>query len=62
MKVFFSLLVLANIAFALVQWLLPYEQLVPRNNNIPVAEQLRLLDEPVESEMIAEAEIIAERD
>ncbi len=60
MKVFFSLLVLANIAFVLVQWLLPYEQLVPRDNNIPVAEQLRLLDEPVESEMIAEAEIIAE--
>ena len=60
MKVFFSLLVLANIAFALVQWLLPYEQLVPQDNNIPVAEQLRLVDEPVESEMIAEAEIIAE--
>jgi hypothetical protein len=60
MKVFFSLLVLANIAFALVQWLLPYEQLVPRDYDIPVAQQLRLLDEPVESEMIAEAEIIAE--
>jgi len=60
MKVFFSLLVLANIAFALVQWLLPYEQLVPQDYNIPVAEQLRLLDEPVESEMIDEAEIIAE--
>lgn len=60
MKIFFSLLVIANIAFALVQWLLPYEQLVPQNINIPVAEQLRLLDEPVESEMIAKAEIIAE--
>jgi len=60
MKIFFSLLVIANIAFALVLWLLPYEQLVPQNINIPVAEQLRLLDEPVESEMIAKAEIIAE--
>ena len=60
MKIFFSLLVIANIVFALVQWLLPYEQLVPQNINIPVAEQLRLLDEPVESEMIAKAEIIAE--
>jgi len=60
MKIFFSLLVIANIAFALVQWLLPYEQLVPQNINIPVAEQLRLLDEPVESEMIAEAEMIAQ--
>ncbi len=60
MKIFFSLLVIANITFALVQWLLPYEQLVPQNKNIPVAEQLRLLDEPVESEIIAKAEIIAE--
>jgi len=57
MKIFFSLLLIANIAFALVQWLLPYEQLVPNNNKFPVAEQLRLLDEPLESEMIAEAEV-----
>lgn len=57
MKVFFSLLIIANIAFVLVQWLLPYEQLVPNNKKIPVAEQLRLLDEPLESEMIAEAEV-----
>lgn len=57
MKTFFSLLLLANIAFGLVQWLLPYEQLVPDNKKIPVAEQLRLLDEPLESEMIAEAEV-----
>jgi len=57
MKTFFSLLLLANIAFGLVQWLLPYEQLVPDNKKIPVAEQLRLLDESLESEMIAEAEV-----
>lgn len=57
MKIFFGLLLIANIAFALVQWLLPYEQLVPQNKKIPVAEQLRLLDEPLESEMIAEAEV-----
>ena len=57
MKIFFSLLLLANIAFGLVQWLLPYEQLVPDNKKIPVAEQLRLLDEPLESEMIAEADV-----
>jgi hypothetical protein len=57
MKIFFSLLLIANIAFALVQWLLPYEQLVPDNKKIPVAEELRLLDEPLESEMIAEAEV-----
>jgi hypothetical protein len=57
MKIFFSLLLIANIAFALVQWLLPYEQLVPVNKKIPVAEQLHLIDEPLESEMIAESEI-----
>ncbi len=57
MKTFFSLLLIANIAFGLVQWLLPYEQLVPDNIKIPVAEQLRLLDETLESEMIAEVEV-----
>lgn len=50
MKVFFSLLLIANIAFGLVQWLVPYEQLVAKNNSIPVAEELRLLDEPIESD------------
>ena len=57
MKTFFSLLLIAYIAFGLVQWLLPYEQLVPNKKKFPVAEQLRLLDEPLESEMIAEAEV-----
>jgi hypothetical protein len=57
MKIFFSLLLIANIAFGLAQWLLPYEQLVPNNKKFPVAEKLRLLDEPLESEMIAEAEV-----
>ena len=57
MKIFFSLLLIANIAFAFVQWLLPYEQLVSHSRKIPVAERLRLLDEPLESEMIAEAEV-----
>ncbi|MEE8366615.1 MAG: SPOR domain-containing protein [Gammaproteobacteria bacterium] len=51
MKVFFILLLIVNIAFGLVQWLVPYEQLVAKNNSaIPVAEELRLLDEPVESD------------
>ena len=47
MKIFFSLLLIANIAFGLVQWLLPYDQLIQRNKQFPVAEELRLLDEPV---------------
>ena len=55
MKIFFSLLLIANIAFVLVQWLVPYEQLVPLvpdSQKIPVAEKLRLLDEVVEPEVI----------
>ena len=50
MKVFFSLLLIANIAFGLVQWLVPYDQLVANNRVIPVAEELRLLDEAAQSE------------
>ncbi len=48
MKIFFSLLLIANIAFGLMQWLLPYEQLrLPSDvKNIPVAEKLQLLSEP----------------
>ena len=56
MKIFFSLLLIANIAFGLVQWLLPYDQLIQRNKQFPVAEELRLLDEPVESRLFTETE------
>jgi len=57
MKIFFSLLLIANIAFGLMQWLLPYDQLFQGNRKIPVAEELRLLDEPVESRLVEEASI-----
>jgi hypothetical protein len=57
MKIFFSLLLIANIAFGLMQWLLPYDQLVQKNTKLPVAEELRLLDEPVESELVDELEV-----
>ncbi len=46
MKVFFTLLLLTNIVFAVFQWLVPYEQLVPQLRTSEVAEKLRLLDEP----------------
>lgn len=46
MKVFFTLLLLTNIVFAVFQWLVPYEQLVPQARTSEVAEKLRLLDEP----------------
>lgn len=57
MKIFFSLLLIANIAFGLMQWLMPYDQLFPKNKKFPVAEELRLLDEPVESRLVEEASI-----
>ncbi len=59
MKIFFSLLLLANIVFGLMQWLLPYDQLFQKNKKFPVAEELRLLTEPVESRLVEEA-IISE--
>lgn len=46
MKVFFTLLLLTNIIFAVFQWLVPYEQLMPAASASAVAEQLKLLDEP----------------
>jgi hypothetical protein len=45
MKVFFTLLLLTNIVFAVFQWLVPYEQLLPQARATVVAEQLKLLDE-----------------
>jgi hypothetical protein len=45
MKVFFTLLLLTNIVFAVFQWLIPYEQLLPQASTSPVAEKLRLLGE-----------------
>ena len=45
MKVFCSLLLLANISFGLMQWLLPYEQLFIETVDIALAERLQLLTE-----------------
>ncbi|MBC8212255.1 MAG: hypothetical protein H8E21_14435 [Gammaproteobacteria bacterium] len=45
MKVFFALLLLTNILFALIQWLLPYEQVI-KSSSLPLnSEKLRLLEE-----------------
>ncbi len=49
MKVFFTLLLLTNIVFAVFQWLVPYEQLMPQARTTALAEQLKLLDEPYTS-------------
>jgi hypothetical protein len=58
MKIFFSLLLIANIAFGLMQWLLPYEQLrLPSEvKKIPVAEKLQLLSEAGNSMPLAKIE------
>mgnify|MGYP006434672073 CR=1 FL=1 len=45
MKIFFALLLIANIAFGFVQWLLPHDQLSTNTANLPVAEKLVLLPE-----------------
>jgi hypothetical protein len=58
MKMFFSLLLIANIAFGLIQWLLPYEQLwMPLDvKKIPVAEKLQLISEPSNSASLGKNE------
>ena len=46
MKLFILLLLASNLVFLLVQWLLPYSAQTDRVTNIPVAEKLRLINEP----------------
>ena len=59
MKVFFALLLIANIAFAVFQWLLPYEQLFVESRKAPAAEELQLLSE-ANSEIVSAVEVVAE--
>ena len=61
MKVFFSLLLIANIVFGLMQWLLPYQQLKLQANlqKVPVAEKLQLLSEVADSAPLAESEFVS---
>jgi len=55
-KAFFALLLILNIAFAVFQWLLPYEQLFGEPRKIPLAQQLQLLDD-AESPSVGQSEI-----
>ena len=59
MKVFFGLLLIVNIAFAVFQWLMPYEQLFGQSRKIPAAEELQLLTD-ANFEIVSEAEVIEE--
>ena len=45
MKAFFALLLIGNIAFAVFQWLLPYDQLFVETSKVPAAEELQLLSQ-----------------
>lgn len=59
MKVFFGLLLIANIAFALAQWLLPYDQIFVEQKKVPAAEQLQMLTD-ADTQVVSEAEVVAE--
>ena len=59
MKVFFALLLIANIAFAVFQWLLPYEQLFVESRKAPAAEGMQLLSE-ANTEIVPAVEVVAE--
>ena len=58
MKVFFGLLLIVNIAFAIFQWLMPYEQLFVEQKKISAAEQLQLLTD-ANTQVVTEAEVVA---
>jgi hypothetical protein len=58
MKAFFALLLIGNIAFAVFQFLMPYEQLFGENRKLPAAEELQLLSE-ANSEVVKQTEVVA---
>lgn len=58
MKVFFASLLVLNIAFAVFQWLLPYDQMFGKPRKIPVAQELQLLTD-ANTEIVSESEIVA---
>jgi len=59
MKVFLGLLLIVNIAFAVFQWLVPYEQLFTEKKKIPAAVELQLLSE-ANIEIVSESRRVAE--
>jgi hypothetical protein len=59
MRTFFALLLIGNIAFAVFQWLLPYEQLFVETRKIPAAEELQVLSE-ANTEIVKQVDVLAE--
>jgi hypothetical protein len=61
MKVFFVLLLIANVAFAVFQWLVPYEQVFGQAKKVPAAQELQLLTD-ANTEIVSQAEVVAKVD
>ena len=59
MKVFFALLLIVNIAFAVFQWLMPYDQLFVEKKKVPTGEQLQLLTE-ADMAIVSQSEVVSE--
>jgi len=57
MKAFFALLLIGNIAFAVFQWLLPYEQLFVEPRKVPAAEELQMLSE-ANTEIVKQVDVL----
>jgi hypothetical protein len=58
-KAFLALLLIGNIAFAVFQWLLPYEQLFVDTRKVPAAEELQLLSE-ANTEIVKQVDVLAQ--
>jgi len=58
MRAFFALLLIGNIAFAVFQWLLPYEQLFVETRKVPAAEELQMLSE-ANTEIVKQVDVLA---
>ena len=56
MKAFLALLLIGNIAFAVFQWLVPYDQLFVETSKVPAAEQLQMLSE-ANTEIVKQVEV-----
>lgn len=58
MRAFLALLLIGNIAFAVFQWLLPYDQLFVEERKVPAAEELQLLSQ-ANTEIVKQEVVVA---
>jgi hypothetical protein len=57
-RAFLALLLIGNIAFAVFQWLLPYDQLFVEERKVPAAEELQLLSQ-ANTEIVKQEAVVA---